>query len=275
MSTDSGSTQRRITVRELLEMKKRGDRIVALTAYDVLFARLLDESDIDIALVGDSLGQVVAGHPSTLPVTLDDMIYHAKAVRRGVRRAMVVVDMPFLTFQVEPAETLRNAGRVMKEAAVEGVKIEGGDEESARHVHTLVRAGIPVMGHIGLTPQSVHALGGYRVQGRGEAAATRLREEALRLADAGAFAVVLELVPAALSGEITRSIGIPTIGIGAGAETDGQVLVIYDALGLNQGFEPRFLRRFADLAEEARKGMRAYASAVRSGEYPAAEHAFE
>jgi 3-methyl-2-oxobutanoate hydroxymethyltransferase len=275
MSIDSSSTQRRVNVRELFEMKKRGDRIVALTAYDVLFARLLDECGIDIALVGDSLGQVVAGHASTLPVTLDDMIYHAKAVRRGVRRAMVVVDMPFLTFQVDPAETLRNAGRVMKEASVEAVKIEGGDEESARHVHTLVRAGIPVMGHVGLTPQSVHALGGYRVQGRDEVAAARLREEALRLEDAGAFSIVLELVPAALASEITRSLTIPTIGIGAGPGTDGQVLVIYDALGLNDAFHPRFLRRFADLAGETRKGMKAYADAVRSGEYPADEHAFE
>lgn len=275
MSTDSSSTQRRVNVRELFEMKKRGDRIVALTAYDVLFARLLDECGIDIALVGDSLGQVVAGHTSTLPVTLDDMIYHAKAVRRGVRRAMVVVDMPFLTFQVDPAETLRNAGRVMKEASVEAVKIEGGDEESTRHVHTLVRAGIPVMGHVGLTPQSVHALGGYRVQGRDEVAAVRLREEALRLEDAGAFSIVLELVPAALASEITRSLTIPTIGIGAGPGTDGQVLVIYDALGLNDAFHPRFLRRFADLAGETRKGMKAYAEAVRSGEYPADEHAFE
>jgi 3-methyl-2-oxobutanoate hydroxymethyltransferase len=217
----------------------------------------------------------VAGHTSTLPVTLDDMIYHAKAVRRGVRRAMVVVDMPFLTFQVDPAETLRNAGRVMKEASVEAVKIEGGDEESARHVHTLVRAGIPVMGHVGLTPQSVHALGGYRVQGRDEVAAARLREEALRLEDAGAFSIVLELVPAALASEITRSLTIPTIGIGAGPGTDGQVLVIYDALGLNDAFHPRVLRRFADLAGETRKGMKAYAEAVRSGEYPADEHAFE
>jgi 3-methyl-2-oxobutanoate hydroxymethyltransferase len=275
MSIDSSSTQRRVNVRELFEMKKRGDRIVALTAYDVLFARLLDECGIDIALVGDSLGQVVAGHTSTLPVTLDDMIYHAKAVRRGVRRAMVVVDMPFLTFQVDPAETLRNAGRVMKEASVEAIKIEGGDEESARHVHTLVRAGIPVMGHVGLTPQSVHALGGYRVQGRDEVAAARLREEALRLEDAGAFSIVLELVPAALASEITRSLTIPTIGIGAGPGTDGQVLVIYDALGLNDAFHPRFLRRFADLAGETRKGMKAYAEAVRSGEYPADEHAFE
>lgn len=275
MSTDSGSTQRRVNVRALLDMKKRGERIVALTAYDVLFARLLDECGIDIALVGDSLGQVVAGHASTLPVNLDDMIYHAKAVRRGVRRAMVVVDMPFLTFQVDPAETLRNAGRVMKEASVEGVKLEGGDEEAARHVHTLVRAGIPVMGHIGLTPQSVHALGGYRVQGRDEAAAVRLREEAKRLEDAGAFSIVLELVPAKLAGEISRSIDIPTIGIGAGVQTDGQVLVIYDALGLNEGFQPKFLRRFAQLADDTRKGMKAYSDAVRAGEYPGDEHAFE
>jgi 3-methyl-2-oxobutanoate hydroxymethyltransferase len=275
MSTDSGSTQRRVNVRELLEMKKRGERIVALTVYDVQFARLLDESGIEIALVGDSLGQVVAGYPDTIPVSLDDMIYHARAVRRGVRRAMVVVDMPFLTFQVDPAETLRNAGRVMKETSVEAVKLEGGDEEAARHVRTLVRAGIPVMGHIGLTPQSVHALGGYRVQGRDEAAAARLREEALRLEDAGAFSVVLELVPAALAGEITASLSIPTIGIGAGPMCDGQVLVIYDALGLNEAFHPRFLRRFADLAGETRRGMKAYSDAVRVGEYPAAEHSFE
>jgi len=275
MSTDSGSTQRRVNVRELIEMKKRGERIVALTVYDVLFARLLDESGIDIALVGDSVGQVVAGYPDTIPVSLDDMIYHARAVRRGVRRAMIVVDMPFLTFQVDPAETLRNAGRVMKETSVEAVKLEGGDEESARHVRTLVRAGIPVVGHIGLTPQSVHALGGYRVQGRDDVAAARLREEALRLEDAGAFAIVLELVPAALAAEITASVTVPTIGIGAGPQCDGQVLVIYDALGLNDAFQPRFLRRFADLAGETRKGMKAYADAVRAGEYPAAEHSFE
>lgn len=275
MSTDSSSAQRRVNVRDLQEMKKRGERIVVLTAYDVLFARLLDESGIDIALVGDSLGQVVAGHPSTLPVTLDDMIYHASAVRRGVRRAMVVVDMPFLTFQVDPGETLRNAGRIMKEASVEAVKIEGGDEETARHVRTLVRAGIPVMGHVGLTPQSVHAFGGYRVQGRGEEAAARLREEALRLEEAGAFSIVLELVPATLAGEISRSLTIPTIGIGAGPETDGQVLVIYDALGLNESFQPKFLRRFAELGQAAREGMKAYAAAVRSGEYPAREHSFE
>jgi len=275
MSTDSSAAQRRVNVRELLDMKKRGDRIVVLTAYDVLFARLLDECGIDIALVGDSLGQVFAGYPSTLPVTLDDMIYHARAVRRGVHRAMVVVDMPFLTFQVDPAETLRNAGRIMKETGAEAVKLEGGDEEAARHVHTLVRAGIPVMGHVGLTPQSVHALGGYRVQGRDAAAAARLREDAKRLEDAGAFSVVLELVPAVLAGDISRALTIPTIGIGAGPDTDGQVLVIPDALGLNEGFQPRFLRRFAELATATREGMKAYAAAVRSGEYPAAEHSFE
>lgn len=275
MSTDSHPGERRVTVHSLLEMKKRGERIVALTAYDVLFARLLDECGIDIILVGDSLGQVVAGHDSTLPVTLDDMIYHARAVRRGVQRGLVVVDMPFLTFQIDPAETLRNAGRVMKETGVEAVKIEGGDEESARHVRALVRAGIPVMGHIGLTPQSVHALGGYRVQGRDSAAALRLHEDATRLEQAGAFAIVLELVPARLAEEISRALTIPTIGIGAGVGTDGQVLVLYDALGLNESFRPRFLRRFAALAEEARSGVRAYVDAVRSGEYPDAEHSFE
>jgi 3-methyl-2-oxobutanoate hydroxymethyltransferase len=275
MSTESRPGERRVTIRELLEMKKRGEKIVALTAYDYLFARILDECGVDIALVGDSLGQVVAGLDSTIPVTLDDMIWHAKAVRRGVRRAIVVVDMPFLTFQVNPEETLRNAGRIVKETGAEAVKLEGGDEEACRHVHALVRAGIPVMGHVGLTPQSVHALGGYRVQGREEAQALRLREDALRLQDAGAFAIVLELVPAALSGSISRDLVIPTIGIGAGVEADGQVLVLYDALGLNDRFKPKFLRRFAALADEARTGVKAYTDAVRSGSYPDAEHSFD
>lgn len=274
MSAQPSARERRITVRELLEMKRRAQRIVVLTAYDVLFARLVDEV-AEIALVGDSLGQVFAGHDSTLAVTLDDMIYHARAVRRGVRRALIVVDLPFLTFQISPEETLRNAGRVLKESGAEAVKLEGGDEETARHVRTLVRAGIPVMGHIGLVPQSVHVLGGYRVQGREEADAARLREEALRLQDAGAFSVVLELVPSALAAEVTHSLEIPTIGIGAGVHTDGQVLVLPDVLGLNEGFQPRFLRRFATLADAARTGLAAYADAVRNGSYPDAEHSFE
>lgn len=267
--------ERRVTLRDLLEKKQRGERIVCLTAYDVTFARLLDQAGIDLVLVGDSLGQVIAGHDSTLPVTLEDMIYHGRAVRRGTTRAMVVVDMPFLSFQISPSETLRNAGRILKETGAEGVKLEGGDESAAEHVKTLVRAGIPVLGHIGLTPQSVHVLGGYRVQGREARAAERLRDEAGRLEDAGAFGIVLELVPAGLAGEITASLGIPTIGIGAGVQVDGQILVLYDMLGLNQGFSPRFLRRFAELGADVRAAAEAYRDAVRSGEYPGPEHSFE
>ena len=230
---------------------------------------------MDVVLVGDSMGQVVLGLPSTLPVTLEDMIRHASAVRRAVRRALVVVDLPFLTFQVSPEDTLRNAGRIMKETGAEAVKMEGGDEAAAETVARLVRAGIPVMGHIGLTPQSVHALGGYRVQGRTEDDAERLLAEARRLADAGCFAIVLELVPARLAAEVTRAVPVPTIGIGAGPDVDGQVLVLYDMLGLNEGFQPRFLRRFGDLAGASRAAITAYRDAVRSGEYPAAEHSFE
>lgn len=273
MSTQQGE-RRRVSIRDLLDRKQRGERIVALTAYDFLFGRLVDEA-VDLVLVGDSVGQVFAGHESTLPVTLDDMIYHARAVRRGVRRAMLVVDMPFMTFQVSPQETLRNAGRLLKESGAEAVKLEGGDEETAQHVRTLVRAGIPVLGHIGLVPQSVHTLGGYRVQGREAHDAERLHEEAGRLEASGAFGVVLELLPSALAAEITRTVTIPTIGIGAGPHVDGQVLVLPDMLGLNEGFRPRFLRRFGELGQAAREAIRSYADAVRSGEYPDADHSFE
>ncbi|HEX6937829.1 MAG TPA: 3-methyl-2-oxobutanoate hydroxymethyltransferase [Longimicrobiales bacterium] len=275
MSVQDTGAGRRTTVRDLLEMKRRGEKIVALTAYDYLFARLVDESGVDVVLVGDSLGQVVCGYDSTLPVTLDVMIHHAAAVRRGVRRALLVVDMPFLTYRIALEDTLRNAGRVLRETGAEAVKLEGGDEETARHVRALVAAGIPVMGHIGLTPQSVHALGGYRVQGREAAAAERLKAEAARLADAGCFAIVLELVPSALAAEISRAIAVPTIGIGAGADADGQVLVLPDMLGLNEGFRPRFLRRFAELGDAARAGIAEYVAAVRRGEYPGPEHGFE
>ncbi|MFW5947781.1 MAG: 3-methyl-2-oxobutanoate hydroxymethyltransferase, partial [Gemmatimonadota bacterium] len=244
-------------------------------AYDYLFARLVDEAGVDVILVGDSLGQVMLGYDSTLPVTLDDMIRHAGAVRRGVEHALVVVDLPFLTFQVDPRETVRNAGRVLAETGAEAVKLEGGSDAACEHVRRLVEAGIPVMGHIGLTPQSVHALGGYRVQGRDEANAGRLREEAANLADAGAFAIVLELLPASLAGEITAASPVPTIGIGAGPDCDGQVLVLPDMLGLNDRFAPRFLRRFADLAGEARRGIAGYVEAVRGREYPAVEHSHE
>lgn len=248
---------------------------MALTAYDFLFARLVDRADVDVVLVGDSLGQVVLGYDSTLPVTLDDMIRHARAVRRGVERALLVVDMPFLTFQVDPVETVRNAGRVLAETGAEAVKLEGGSERAAEHVHRLVEAGIPVMGHVGLTPQSVHALGGYRVQGRDEENAQRIRQEAERLADAGCFSIVLELMPAGLAAEITTASEVPTIGIGAGPDCDGQVLVLYDMLGLNDEFAPKFLRRFADLAGATREGLAAYVEAVRKREYPGPEQSHQ
>jgi 3-methyl-2-oxobutanoate hydroxymethyltransferase len=275
VSAQDSEKPRRVTTRELLEMKRRGEKIVALTAYDFLFARLVDECGADIVLVGDSLGQVVLGYDSTIPVTLDEMIHHARAVRRGVQRGLLVVDMPFLTFQVSAEDTVRNCGRVLKETRAEAVKIEGGDEETARHVRALVRAGVAVMGHVGLTPQSVHALGGYRVQGRDQENAQRIRAEAQRLEDAGCFAIVLELLPSPLSADISHSLTIPTIGIGAGPEADGQVLVLYDMLGLNDRFRPRFLRRFANLAEQTRSGLADYVRAVRERSYPDADHSFE
>ena len=275
MSTTGPRDARPVGVRDLLEMKRRGDKIVALTAYDYLFGRLVDESGCDIVLVGDSLGQVVLGYDSTIPVTLAEMIHHAKAVRRGVKHALLVVDMPFLSYQVSTEETLRNAGTVLKETGCEAVKLEGGDERAAAMAGALVQVGIPVMGHVGLTPQSVHALGGYRVQGREQADAQRILAEARRLQDAGCFSVVLELMPAVLAADITRSLQIPTIGIGAGPTCDGQVLVLYDMLGLNDGFKPKFLRRFAALAEDSRGGLRDFVTAVRDGSYPDAEHSFD
>lgn len=275
MSTEVRRRNGRATIRRLLELKREGKRIVAMTAYDVLFARLLEEAGVDVVLVGDSLGQVVLGYDSTLPVTLEEMIHHARAVKRGAPDTLVVLDMPFLTYQVSVEEALRNAGRAMKEAGVEAVKLEGGHERTCEAIHALVAAGIPVMGHIGLTPQSVHALGGYRVQGRGEAAADRIRAEARALEEAGVFAMVLELLPAPLAREISASLTVPTIGIGAGPGCDGQVLVLYDALGMNPRFGPKFLKRFAQLHEAALAGVRAYADEVRAGTYPGPEHSFD
>lgn len=273
MST--GSKRRRTTIRSLLEIKERGEKIVALTAYDYLFARLVDEAGVDVVLVGDSLGQVVLGFDSTVPVTLDHMIHHARAARRGVEHALLVVDMPFLSFHVAPDETVRNAGRLLSETGAEAVKVEGGSSLTCEHVTRLVAAGIPVMGHVGLTPQSVHALGGYRVQGRDSGGADRIRTEARNLEEAGAFSIVLELLPAGLAADITAASSIPTIGIGAGQDCDGQVLVLYDMLGLNDAFTPKFLRRFADLAGETRRGLSEYVKAVRAGEYPGPEHSHE
>src|SRR2546429_2670059 len=222
---------RSVTTHDLLAMKERGERIVVLTCYDALFARLLDAAGVDLLLVGDSVNQVLAGAETTLSATLEQMIYHTKIVRRGAVRAMVVCDMPFLTYQVSAPEAIRNCGRVMQETDCHGVKLEGG-AAMTETVRALVDVGIPVMGHLGLTPQSVHALGGYRVQGRDEKTAERLKADAKALEQAGAFAIVLELIPAPLASQITKSLTIPTIGIGAGQACDGQGLVLPDMLGL-------------------------------------------
>jgi len=274
LSTETQSPKPRGSIPRFLEMKRQGEKIVALTAYDVLFSRLVEEAEVDLVLIGDSLGQVVLGYPSTIPVTLDEMIHHGKAVRRGASESFLVLDMPFLSYQVSTEDALRNAGRVLKETGVQAVKLEGGTAATCSTVETLVQAGIPVMGHIGLTPQSVHALGGYRVQGREAATAERLRHQARALEEAGCFALVLELVPAGLAEEISKDLTIPTIGIGAGPECDGQVLVLYDALGLNGEFRPKFLKRFGDLDQEVRKALKAYVDEVKSGSYPGPEHSF-
>ena len=264
---------RSVTTHDLLAMKERGERIVVLTCYDALFARLLDAAGVDLLLVGDSVNQVLAGAETTLSATLEQMIYHTKIVRRGAVRAMVVCDMPFLTYQVSTPEAIRNCGRVMQETACHAVKLEGGAPMAAT-VRALVEIGIPVMGHLGLTPQSVHALGGYRVQGRDEKTAERLKADAKALEQAGAFAIVLELIPAPLASQITKSLTIPTIGIGAGPACDGQVLVLPDMLGLNDRFNAKFVKRYAALAEDVREAVKLYAAEVREGRYPGPEHSF-
>jgi 3-methyl-2-oxobutanoate hydroxymethyltransferase len=265
---------RAITVRDFAERKRSGEKIVVMTAYDALFGRLVDESGVDAILVGDSVGTAVMGYSSTLPVTLDHMIYHASAVRRGVKRALIIIDMPFLSYQASIESAVLNCGRAIQETGVAAVKVEGGSPEMLDTVHALVRTGIPVMAHIGFTPQSVNTIGGPRVQGREEEGAERLIGEAKGLEEAGAFAVVLELVPAAVAARVTAGVGIPTIGIGAGAECDGQVLVLPDVLGLNDTFQPKFLKRYAEMAEDVRKAVGSWANDVRSGRYPDADHSF-
>ena len=270
MSADA----RPLTVPDLLAMKAAGRPIVMLTCYDAAFARLLEQADVDVLLVGDSLNQVLAGRDSTLSATLDQMIYHAASVRRGSGRTLVFVDLPFLTYQVSVAEAIRNAGRVLQESGAHGVKLEGG-RPMAETVRALVDRGIPVLGHLGLTPQSVHALGGYRVQGRDASAAERLLADARALEEAGACGIVLELLPAALAQRISESLTIPTVGIGAGPGGDGQVLVLHDMLGLNEQFNPKFLKRYAELSDVVRAAVRSYADDVRGSRYPGAEHSFD
>jgi 3-methyl-2-oxobutanoate hydroxymethyltransferase len=265
---------RRATARDLIQKASRGEKLVVVTAYDALFARLVAAAGVDAILVGDSLGNVILGYESTLPVTLDQMIHHGAAVRRGTERALLVVDLPFLTYQVSTERALLNAGRVMQETRCDAVKLEGGSPETAATVAALVRAGIPVMGHVGFTPQSVNVLGGARVQARDDETAQRLVDDARRLEDAGAFAVVLELVPSEPAARVTEALSVPTIGIGAGARCDGQVLVLADLLGLTDGFEPKFLKRYASLAGEVRDAVGRFAADVRDGAYPGLEHGF-
>jgi 3-methyl-2-oxobutanoate hydroxymethyltransferase len=264
----------KITVPELLQRKasapaspENSNKIVCLTAYDYPTARSLDEAGVDVILVGDSLAMVALGYDSTLPVTLDEMIHHARAVRRGTRRALLVADMPFGSYHSETAESLRNAVRFVKEASVEAVKVEGG-ERRLELIARLTEAEIPVMGHIGLTPQSVNALGGYRVQGKTVDSAEQLLRDARAVEAAGAFAVVLEAVPRELAAQITRELRIPTIGIGAGPDCDGQILVVHDLLGLTFGQTPKFARQYANLGETISKAVREYCSDVRNGTFP-------
>jgi 3-methyl-2-oxobutanoate hydroxymethyltransferase len=263
-----------VTLPALLEMRARNEPITMLTCYDASFAQLLDDSGVDCVLVGDSLGMVVQGVSSTLPVTMDEMIYHTKMVSRASASAMVVGDMPFLSYQTHKAEAVRNAGRFLKEAGAEAVKLEGGTQ-MAEAMRAIVNAGIPVMAHIGLTPQYVHALGGFKVQGKDEAAREKILADARAVQDAGAFAVVLEAMPASLAKEIHEILHIPTIGIGAGVDCDGQVLVLHDLLGLFDRFTPKFVKKYANLKEEALKAVKAYKQEVESGSFPSQEHSFK
>lgn len=275
-SEEEAAPARAVTVRDFAKRKRASGAkpLVLVTAYDALFGRLVDEAGVDAVLVGDSVGNVVAGFASTVPVTLGQMIYHGAAVRRGVKRALLIVDMPFLTYHVSPEQALVNCGRVMQKTEAQAVKLEGGSEEICRAVSAVVRAGIPVMGHIGFTPQSVHALGGFRVQGREAQGEERMIAEAHRLQEAGAFAIVLELVPAAVAASVTAALDIPTVGIGAGRDCDGQVLVLYDLLGLNDTFSPKFLKRYASLASDVREAIARFRDDVQEGRYPDDSHSF-
>lgn len=261
------------TLNDFLRMKKDGERIVMLTAYDYPSARLAEEAGVDVVLVGDSLGMVVLGYDSTVPVTMADMIHHTRAARRGARETFVVTDMPFLSYHISPAQALENAGRLVQEGGCEAVKVEGG-EEIAAQVRALTRAGIPVCAHVGLTPQSATALGGYKVQGRTAEAAAKLLRDALSLEEAGAFMIVLECIPVQVAEMITGRLSIPTIGIGAGAACDGQVLVWHDTLGMFERFTPKFVKKFETLGLKAKEAIGAYAGEVRAGTFPGPEHTF-
>lgn len=264
----------RVSVPVLKAMKTEGRKIAMLTAYDYITGRLVDEAGVDCVLVGDSLGMVVLGYDTTLPVTMDEMLHHTRAVRRGVKRALVVGDMPFGSYQGSPSEALANAVRFLKEAGADAVKLEGGTY-LAESVRLMVDAGIPVMGHLGMTPQSVHKFGGFKVQGRDERQRREILEGAAALEEAGVFSIVLEGVPVSLAEEVTASVSVPTIGIGAGKGCDGQVLVIHDMLGLIDDFKPKFVKRYAHLSDQAREAVRLYCKEVQDGVYPGEEHSYK
>jgi 3-methyl-2-oxobutanoate hydroxymethyltransferase len=263
---------KKVTVLDIVRMKAERRKVVMITAYDAVFAKIFDEAGVDILLVGDSLGQVVLGLPNTLGVTMGDMERHTGAVARGRKRAYLVTDMPFLSFQAGEQEAIRNAGRLLQ-AGAEAVKLEGGRNVEAT-IRAITRCDIPAMGHVGLTPQSIHRMGGYRVQGKTEAQRERLIDDALAVQEAGAFAVVLEGMPSDLAAEITSRLEIPTIGIGAGPRCDGQVLVMQDLLGLFEEFRPKFVKRFGELKKPVQDAVRAYADEVREGKFPDKEHSF-
>jgi 3-methyl-2-oxobutanoate hydroxymethyltransferase len=258
---------KRVTTNILQEMKKRGEKIAMLTAYDYSMATIVDEAGMDIILVGDSASNVMAGHETTLPITLDQMIYHASSVVRAAKRALVIVDLPFGSYQGNSKEALNSAIRIMKEAGAHGVKIEGG-VEIAESVSRILTAGIPVMGHLGLTPQSIYKFGTYTVRAKQETEANKLKEDAMLLQELGCFGIVLEKIPAALAEEVTRNLQIPTIGIGAGQHCDGQVLVIHDMLGINKAFKPRFLRQYASLYDVMNDAVKNYISDVKAKSFP-------
>ncbi len=264
---------KRKTILDIRQMKAAGEKIAVLTAYDYALARFVDEGGIDVALVGDSVGSIISGYDTTLPVTMEEMLYHTRAVVRGTAGALVVADMPFLSYQVDLREARLNAGRLIKDGGAQAVKLEGG-ENIAATIRAIVDMDIPVVGHIGLTPQSIHRMGGYRVQGRQEEQARQLLADARAVEEAGAFALVLEGIPAILAKEITAALTIPTIGIGAGIHCDGQVLVLHDILGLCEKYSPKFVKRYADVSGAIRQGVADYIREVKEGTFPGDEHSF-
>jgi len=274
MSTMTNTKVKAFTINDFKTRKESGIPVSMITCYEYSFARIVESTGMDVLLVGDSLGNVIAGYETTVPVTVDQMIYHAEIVKRGAPSKFIVIDMPFMSYHISVEDSLRNAGRMMKETGVNAVKLEGG-REFREVVAALTAASIPVMGHLGLTPQSVHKFGGFSVQAREEDAKKRLIEDALILQDAGAFSIVLEKIPASLAKEVSAKLDIPTIGIGAGNGCDGQVLVINDLLGLDQGFHPKFVKKYADLFTASKNAIEAYDSEVKSRSFPSPEHSYE